>query len=143
LSRRVPARENGVHPGSGRKYGGRMECHLGGTVRRIRRKLGRLGRDDRKRRGRVRLCDGRHVDLEPLWMLRRRRHSGFSRRTSGEIHGRCASGCEQTRPCCNRDLAGRDCKCGKRRHSPSRRGRGRRRDRPVQADTGADRHDRR
>jgi hypothetical protein len=54
---------------------------------------------------------------------------GLSRRASGEIDRRCASGCEQAHPCCDRGLAGRDCERGKRRHGPSRRDRrgGRRR----------------
>ena len=120
-----------------------MECYVGGTVRRVRKKLCRLGRGDRNRRRRVRLCGGRHVDLAPLWVLRGRRQVGLSRRASGEIDRRCASGCEQADPCCERDLAGRDRERGKRRHGPSRRDRrGGRRRRPAQERTGADRGDR-
>jgi hypothetical protein len=130
-----------MHPGSGRKEGGRVECHVGGTVRRIRKKLCRPGRGDGNRR--VRLRGGSHADLAPGWAVSGRRQVRLSRRASGEVDRRCASGCEQADPCCERDLAGRDRECGKRRHGPSRRDQrdGRRR-RPAQERTGADRCDR-
>jgi hypothetical protein len=117
--------ESGVQTRSCLDRGNRSDCHVCRPARRVRRKLAHpRGSGCRSRRMRFRRCGGRILGFF-RWGMRRCRGqvAGLARRACRYVDGGCASGCQQARPCCERDLPGRERECSERCDRPSLCGR--------------------